>query len=176
MNRHILQFLFPVILMAGAATVHAADVRDIAAAPYARITLEQSIDVALSKHPGATPLDADLDGHHDGTTDYDVHVITPDGQVYKVKVDPISGLYLGERAEGRRKQPVPEHKLTLKEAIRIAEHKHKGSKALNADLIEEGGKARFVVETLTPEKKLREIMIDAIDGRVLFDREDQADY
>ena len=176
MNRNALHALVAAALLAGAGTSLAADIRDIAASKHVKVSIEQAIDTALKVHPGSIALDADLDGHKDDTMDYDVRVVTTSNHVFKVRIDPITGEVIRDKAQGPRITSTPSLQISLKQAIITAQQQHPGSKALNAYFDGARGTPRYVIETLLPTGELRELTIDAQSGQVMEDHPDRADY
>ena len=176
MNRNALHALVAAALLAGAGTSLAADIRDIAASKHVKVSIEQAIDTALKVHPGSIALDADLDGHKDDTMDYDVRVVTTSNHVFKVRIDPITGEVIRDKAQGSRITSAPSLQISLKQAIITAQQQHPGSKALNADFDGARGTPRYVIETRLPTGELRELTIDAQSGQVMEDHPDRADY
>ena len=108
--------------------------------------------------------------------DYDVRVVTTSNHVFKVRIDPITGEVIRDKAQGSRITSAPSLQISLKQAIITAQQQHPGSKALNADFDGARGTPRYVIETLLPTGELRELTIDAQSGQVMEDHPDRADY
>ena len=65
-------------------------------------------------------------------------------------------------------------KVSLVSAVGVAEQQS-GGKATRAELESEDGVTAFEVEIVTPDKKVLEIKVDALTGKVLSSKEDKPD-
>lgn len=65
-------------------------------------------------------------------------------------------------------------KVTITQAISAAET-HAAGTATRAELDSERGAVVFKVEVATPDQKVFEVTVDAVEGKVLSSRQDKAD-
>lgn len=66
-------------------------------------------------------------------------------------------------------------RLSLPEAVKIAEGEHAGSKATQAELEFKKGRLYYEVEVVTPDNQVLDLKIDARDGKVLESKPDNND-
>lgn len=65
-------------------------------------------------------------------------------------------------------------KISLTQAVGAAESQS-GGKATKAELEGERGTIAYQVEVVTPDNKVFDVRVDAVDGKVLSSKQDQAD-
>ncbi|MDO4231748.1 MAG: PepSY domain-containing protein [Lautropia sp.] len=70
---------------------------------------------------------------------------------------------------------LPEAKISIIQAIEAAQKHHSGSKAVDADLDRDGGRVHFDVSVVAPDNRVYDVVVDAVDGKVLDSREDHDD-
>lgn len=66
-------------------------------------------------------------------------------------------------------------KITIIQAIEAAQAHHAGSKAVDADLDRDGGRLHFDVSVVLPDNRVFDVVVDAVDGKVVDSREDHDD-
>ena len=62
------------------------------------LPLEQLVQQALDRHPGARFLEAELEEHH-GRYKYEVEVLTRDGQVREIEMDASTGRLIVDKED-----------------------------------------------------------------------------
>lgn len=67
-------------------------------------------------------------------------------------------------------------KLTLEQAIALAQQQHAGGKATKAELDSKRGATFYEVEVVTADHQVFDVKIDAIDGKVLSSKLDRPDH
>lgn len=60
--------------------------------------LEQLLEAALGRHPGARLLEAELEQEH-GRYEYEVEILTPEGVVREIKFDAATGALLKDEED-----------------------------------------------------------------------------
>lgn len=71
--------------------------------------------------------------------------------------------------------PIAAHaqkRISMEQAIAIAEKHHPGSKAAKAEMDVEAGRLVYEVELVTADKKELDVKIDAAEGKVISSRRD----
>ncbi|MDO5104046.1 MAG: PepSY domain-containing protein [Lautropia sp.] len=66
-------------------------------------------------------------------------------------------------------------KLSLPEAVAVAEQHHPGSKSTQAELEFKKGQLYYEVEVVTPQNEVFDVKVDAKDGKVLQSKPDNND-
>ena len=166
-----------VIALGSAGAAFAAEddnAQEVTAALATKTTLTQAITSAEHQTAGRA-LAIGLEDH-DGAYAYKVTVITKDGKLSEVSVDPTSGKVLRTEAEGLiarvfdQDDRVDAAKLrdartTLAGAIATAEQEA-GGRAVEAGYENENGRVQFQV-AVAKDHSVREVKIDSTTGKVV---------
>ncbi|MCA0175737.1 MAG: PepSY domain-containing protein [Proteobacteria bacterium] len=67
-------------------------------------------------------------------------------------------------------------RLTLEQAIAVAQQQHAGSRATKAELERKRGSTYYEVEVRTADNQVFDVKIDAIEGKVLSSKLDRHDH
>ncbi|WP_342151253.1 PepSY domain-containing protein [Methylorubrum sp. SB2] len=143
----------------GTATAAGKDMKEWQAAPLAKTSLAQAISTAEGKEAGGRAIDADFelaDGKN--PAHYSIKVVYPDGKLVEHGINADTGeLYKSEN------QPIERYftrlkvadfnnaKVSLKDALTIAEQKAGGGKAYEAEVEREGNAVEYEISVALPD-------------------------
>ena len=160
---------------AGTATKAGKDLKEWEAAKLAKISLAQALTTAEAKEAGGRAIDADFERAKDkDPAHYSIKVVYPDGKLVEHGVNADTGeLYKSEN------QPIERYftrlkpsdfqnaKVSLKDAITLAEKKAGGGKAYEAEVEREGNAVEYEISVALADRS-QEIKVGP-DGTVKND-------
>jgi len=144
---------------AGTATAAGKDLKEWQAAPLAKTNLATAIATAEGKEAGGRAIDADFElADSKNPAHYSIKVVYPDGKLVEHGINADTGeLYKSEN------QPIERYftrlkvsdfnnaKVSLKDALTIAEQKAGGGKAYEAEVEREGNAVEYEISVALPD-------------------------
>lgn len=159
----------------GTATAAGKDMKEWQAAPLAKTNLATAIATAEGKEAGGRAIDADFelaDGKN--PAHYSIKVVYPDGKLVEHGVNADTGdLYKSENQPFERyftrlkASDFQNAKVSLKDAIKLAEQKSPGSKAYEAEVEREGNAVEYEIKLALTDRE-QEVKVGP-DGKVKND-------
>jgi uncharacterized membrane protein YkoI len=143
--------------------------KELSALQEAKVTLQEAIATAQQQVPSGRVIDADIGTVKGGKISYAIKILK-DGE-HLVRVDPQSGVVVSKSSrvispkDWKDMARVEEAKVTMTEAVAIADSKLPGGRIASAGVKEERGKVRYQIDIITDGVHVVEI--DPEDGRVL---------
>ncbi|MCK1638563.1 PepSY domain-containing protein [Bradyrhizobium sp. 157] len=146
--------------------------RETAALLQAKVTLSAAISVAQKEIPGGKPVDADLVATKGGKVIYSIELAKDDAHnLHKVSVDMQTGSVIEVTRKNvaakdlERVKAVEQAKVTMIEAIALAEKRFPGGIIAAAEAKPRRGQVVYVVDI--EQNGLRVVHVDPDSGRVL---------
>jgi uncharacterized membrane protein YkoI len=146
--------------------------RETAALLEAKVMLSDAISVAQKEIAGAKPVDADLVTTKDGKVIYSIELVKDDAHnLHKVSVDMQNGSVIEVTQKNvaakdlKRVKAVDQAKVTMAEAIALADKRFPGGIIAAAEAKPRGGQVVYVVDI--EQNGLHVVHVDPDSGRVL---------